>query len=238
MRNRTHFEAFLLLLLSGLLLYRTLQIGEQWLLRWRFAGLILFSSLIIAGLAFYHWKHPDLIFKLRSNPLPYCLWVAGILISVGAGLLPVREVIYITPGQEEKAPLPPAVKLKIQPDQIVNIPQSDKNLLDWVKLFSSTDPHQYQGSKIDVTGFVDYGSGLAAGQFMIHRLTLTCCVADPIPVGLIVNWHPDEHPAAGSWVRVQGSVVISDVDGEVLPEIEAQTVEPILQPDQPYLFTK
>ena len=111
-------------------------------------------------------------------------------------------------------------------------------MLDWLKLFSSPDISQYQGKEIEVTGFVAYNSRVSAGQFTVNRMTLTCCIADPVPVGLPVEWQNGPKIPENTWIRVQGTVNIIEINGEKYPEILAGQVQMIPQPDQPYLFPR
>jgi putative membrane protein len=104
--------------------------------------------------------------------------------------------------------------------------------------FSYPDIHPYQGAEIDVTGFVGYSKRNTLGQFLVNRMTLTCCIQDPVPVGLAVAWKSDKPLAENIWVRVRGTVNILDINGESFPEILAQQVDIIPQPNQPYLFPK
>jgi putative membrane protein len=87
-----------------------------------------------------------------------------------------------------------------------------------------------------VIGFVYHDPRLSEGQFMVGRFTITCCVADALAVGMVVAWPEAKDLPDNHWVRVQGAVQTVLLDGQTLPLIDAETVEIIPEPQQPYLF--
>ncbi len=112
-----------------------------------------------------------------------------------------------------------------------------RNVLDWVKIFYfEKDLNPYVGQKAAVTGFVYFDNQLPKGQFFVSRFIIACCAADAYAVGMIVE------PAAGisvkqdDWVQIRGTVEVVSFDGHNSPLIHAETITPIPQPDQPYLY--
>jgi putative membrane protein len=112
-----------------------------------------------------------------------------------------------------------------------------RNILDWVKLFyfeSNLTP--YIGQRASVIGFVYFDDRLPKGQFFVSRFILACCAADAYAVGMIVE------PPAGAtfkqndWVQASGPVDVVSFDGRNSPLLHAETIIPVLQPDQPYLY--
>jgi uncharacterized repeat protein (TIGR03943 family) len=98
---------------------------------------------------------------------------------------------------------------------------------DWASVFATaTDPEVFDGTEISLTGFVAPG---AAG-FDLTRLVITHCVIDAQPASLPVA--ADDIPEGGQWVTVRGT--IRDVDGEL--RVDAASVEPIDEPEDPYEF--
>lgn len=112
-----------------------------------------------------------------------------------------------------------------------------RNVLDWVKLFYfEKDLSPYTGQNASVIGFVYFDDRLPKGQFFVSRFILACCAADAYAVGMIV-----EPPAGASlkqndWVQVSGPVDIVSFDGRNSPLIHAESIVPVPQPDQPYLY--
>jgi uncharacterized repeat protein (TIGR03943 family) len=122
------------------------------------------------------------------------------------------------------------------PVQIEMAP-TDRTVLDWVRAFNYTaDPAGYEREPADVIGFVYHDPRLAAGEFLLARFTLTCCVADAAAIGLIVRWPAAAELPTNRWVRVQGPVQLAELKGRRIPLIEAQSVEAVPPPDQPYIY--
>ena len=103
-------------------------------------------------------------------------------------------------------------------------------------LFCQANKFKYQGKEIDVTGFVVYSNRSPVGQFSVDRLTLTCCIPDPVPVGMGVAWQAADRIPENTWVRVRGAIQLVKVNNDIYPEILADQVDIIPKPDQPYLF--
>ncbi|MGH2621791.1 MAG: TIGR03943 family putative permease subunit [Anaerolineales bacterium] len=122
------------------------------------------------------------------------------------------------------------------PVQLEMLP-TDRTVLDWVRAFNyAADPAGYLGEPADVIGFVYHDPRLTGGEFLLARFTLTCCVADAAAIGMIVRWPAAAELATNGWVRVRGPVQLGDLEGRRIPLIEAQSVEAVPPPDQPYIY--
>jgi putative membrane protein len=89
------------------------------------------------------------------------------------------------------------------------------------------------GSEVSLIGLVTKGSSTANGEFEFGRFYISCCVADAVPVTI-----PVKPGVAGGgpyaendWVKVTGSLSKGD-DGYT---IDAQTIEPVSEPQHPYM---
>jgi putative membrane protein len=121
--------------------------------------------------------------------------------------------------------------------EVVGLPSTQRTVLDWIRaLREASDPASISGEQADVTGFVYHDIRLDEGQFMVARFSLTCCVADAVAVGLVVDWPESADLPDNQWVRVHGTMSVSQLDGKVAPLIHAESVEQVLAPEQPYLF--
>jgi uncharacterized repeat protein (TIGR03943 family) len=118
--------------------------------------------------------------------------------------------------------------------EAVEIPSTQRSVLDWIRIFNAGQ--STQGEMADVVGFVYHDGRLAANQFLVGRFSIACCVADAVALGMVVSWPDAVSLPDNRWVRVRGPVQFYDLDGRSLPMIEAQQVESILEPEQPYLF--
>ncbi|MCW3493028.1 TIGR03943 family putative permease subunit [Microbacterium sp. SSM24] len=100
---------------------------------------------------------------------------------------------------------------------------------EWATVFATaTNPDAFDGDPIELTGFVTPGEGDA---FDLTRLVITHCVIDAQPASIPVGGQGI--PETGQWVTVTGTVR-STSDGRL--EIDADTVEPIDEPEDPYEY--
>ena len=113
----------------------------------------------------------------------------------------------------------------------------ERNILDWLYLFQrSTDPASFNGEEAHVVGFVYRDDRFADTQFMVSRFTVSCCVADAAPIGLIVEWPDTAVLPSDSWVEVSGTLQAGTFNGVEMPVLVADSVTPTETPSQPYLY--
>lgn len=113
----------------------------------------------------------------------------------------------------------------------------ERNILDWLYLFQrSSDPASFNGEEAHVVGFVYRDERFAESQFMVSRFTVSCCVADAAPIGLIVEWPETAVLTADSWVEVTGTLQVSTFNGVKMPILVADSIAPTETPSQPYLY--
>ncbi len=114
----------------------------------------------------------------------------------------------------------------------------DKNILDWIVAFSANqNPDSFSGREARVMGFV-YRKDDRFDQrtFLVSRFVITCCVADATAAGLLVRSPEAAGLAEDSWVEVAGRFEVGEFQGKSIPVLNADTVTPIPQPAQPYLY--
>lgn len=108
-------------------------------------------------------------------------------------------------------------------------------LLDWGSALS-VQGEALRGAPADIIGFVFHDQALGRDAFYAVRYVVTCCAADGAGVGLPVVWSSGAALPKDSWVRVTGSIDWIDVAGVEQPALRADSVEPIAEPDDPYLY--
>lgn len=94
----------------------------------------------------------------------------------------------------------------------------------------------YLGKEIVMTGFVYKFPGHKPNEFALVRYVITCCTADALPYGVLVENKDAEQYQMGQWVEVPGVLEKGDYDGSPIAEIRATSVKKILQPQEPYVF--
>ncbi len=114
---------------------------------------------------------------------------------------------------------------------------SERNILDWVRVMNEDpDPAALDGQEADIVGFVYRDARFDAEQFMVGRFTLTCCVADALAIGVVVQTEEPANYPADTWVRVRGTFEAGIVDGSAVPVLMASEITPVQPPEQPYLY--
>jgi uncharacterized repeat protein (TIGR03943 family) len=123
-----------------------------------------------------------------------------------------------------------------QPLQLALAP-SERTILDWIRAFNlAEDPSAEEGLPADVVGFAYHDPRLPAGQVLLGRFALTCCVADAMAIGLIVEGDDLGQMVDNAWYRVQGTIHLASLDGQPIPLILAEQVDEVPMPEQPYLY--
>lgn len=117
---------------------------------------------------------------------------------------------------------------------VLQIPSSQRSVLDWYQSFYNG--LETSGEMADITGFVYHDARLGQNQFMVGRFIIICCVADASAIGLVVGWNEASALPDNGWVRVRGPITEVELDGQRLPLVQAQQVDMIPEPEQPYLF--
>lgn len=90
---------------------------------------------------------------------------------------------------------------------------------------------KYEGYTVTMTGFVMKDPDLVKeNEFVPARLAMTCCAADLAPVGVTCRYDKASELEAGSWVTVEGILLIKykEYDGKRYadPQIEVTKVTP------------
>jgi putative membrane protein len=112
---------------------------------------------------------------------------------------------------------------------------SSWNLLDWSTGLTVRGT-ELEGSPADVVGFVFHDEELGPDAFYVVRYVVTCCAADGAGVGLPVQWPGGATLAENSWVQVRGTIASASLGGVEQPTLRADAVEPVAQPENPYLY--
>jgi putative membrane protein len=121
--------------------------------------------------------------------------------------------------------------------QVRRLASGPKNILDWLREFSrNSDPGAFTGRQADVIGFVYRDPRSRPDEFWVSRFAISCCVADASALGLLVKADQSPGLKTDSWVRVVGTFKAGEFGGERIPMIVAESIEPVEQPSQPYLY--
>jgi len=124
-----------------------------------------------------------------------------------------------------------------QAGETMGLVAGEKNILDWLNDFQrSSNPADFAGQEAHLIGFVYRDGRFADNTFMVARFTVSCCVADAAPVGLIVQWPDAASLPADQWVDVTGHFAVGTFAGQQIPILVADTITLTEPPAQPYLY--
>lgn len=112
-----------------------------------------------------------------------------------------------------------------------------RNVLQWRRLITSVrEPvEEFPGQAVDIVGFVHRPLPLQSERFVLARHIIRCCLADTVPLGLVVNTSEADQYSTGQWLRVQGSFgTVLDRQRSALVVVPS-SITPIREPDKVYI---
>lgn len=224
------------------LLYKVVSGTLYFYINARFTWLVVLGGVGLLLLGFVAWPRGSTAAASHSHAhdhtprsTRWALLVLGAPLLLGF-LVPARPLdgsALDTRGLTTRALMSVGGQNTIQLDQ----PSDQRSVLDWVRAFNyASDPQTYVGEQADVVGFVYQDERLPAGQFLVGRFAVSCCVADAFAVGVIVQSSDAAQWAANQWVHVAGTVAVGSLEGVAIPLIEATSIKAVPIPPQPYLF--
>jgi uncharacterized repeat protein (TIGR03943 family) len=237
-----------MILLGAFLLEKVISGKLDWYIHQRFMPLTVMAiiALLMIGIAVllqarrtplddHHEDHDDQ-HDHEHAPSPWHLAIIVIPLIIGI-LIPAKplsaDAMSSGKGVSGSAPVISTSSAAVKFDQAAD----ERNILDWTRLFnSSDDPGTYLGQSANVIGFVYHDPRLKDGQFLVSRFALVCCTADAFALGMVVDWPQSSTLPNDLWIKVKGPVQTTDLDTHKMPLIQATAVQPVQQPDQPYLF--
>lgn len=113
---------------------------------------------------------------------------------------------------------------------------TDADFLD-AMLIISAYLERFQGRGVEFTGFVYHDGTMAENELAVARISITCCLADATVYGLLVR-SEQPIPPNDAWVRVHGRIGATRFMEEDIPVVQADRLEIIPAPDQPYVYPR
>ena len=99
------------------------------------------------------------------------------------------------------------------------------------------DMANFLNREVQLKGFVYRPDRLEPQQFMLARFEISCCAADGVPSGLIVDWPQSRDFRNDEWLEVRGQIRQGDYLGIAVPLLRAVKVEKIAPLPNPYVYT-
>jgi uncharacterized repeat protein (TIGR03943 family) len=158
--------------------------------------------------------------------IPFFLGLLVPSSSLTTTALQTREINFSSPSLQNEI---------FSPFSEIETP--NMTVLDLVKLINyEEDLSTFIGKPAEFSGFIYKDQRLSAGQSMVGRFIITCCVADAYAVGVIVDGMEDNNFPDDTWVQVKGEIDVLEIEGRNHPLIHPSSIIEIIQPEQPYLY--
>ena len=112
-----------------------------------------------------------------------------------------------------------------------------RNVLQWRRVISAVrNPlEEFPGQAVDVLGFVHRQPGDGDRQFTIARHIIRCCLADTVPLGLVVYSDRAHQFEANAWLRVKGRFAMEMIQEKPTLVIVPSKLKPIREPQKVYI---
>ena len=239
------YQALLLLALCIFLAAKAASGQLTWYINLRFIPLTIIGVIFLAILAQTLFSEIKRSRQREQNvtgvhdhdhaPVSANLWFMLVPLLIGV-LIPARPLdssAFATKGFNTNSPLVNADSSA----QLLGTDAEERNVLDWIKLFNfESDLSPFLGQKASVIGFVYFDENLNENQFYVSRFVISCCAADGFAIAMVGEWPQASTLKQDSWILVKGSIQSITLHDQVVPLIQAESVQPVPVPEQPYLF--
>lgn len=99
-----------------------------------------------------------------------------------------------------------------------------------------SNPKEFQGRKIRISGFVYREDGMELNQLVISRFLITHCIADASFIGLLTQFEQASNFKEDTWLVIEGTLDITTYNGVELPILKATEWKVMDEPAQPYVY--
>ena len=122
--------------------------------------------------------------------------------------------------------------LVLQGDTVVI---NSDNFVKWLQEICN-NMGNYEGKKIQLTGFVFKDKTFKKNEFVPARLMMSCCSADLQPVGILCRYDKAAGLKQDTWITLTGKIEIVDYNGEKTPIIIAENIQKTEKPEKDYVY--
>ncbi|WP_134701482.1 TIGR03943 family protein [Ammoniphilus sp. YIM 78166] len=99
-------------------------------------------------------------------------------------------------------------------------------------------PREFIGKTVELSGFVYKEEGMDPSQLVVARFIITHCLADAGVIGFMAEWEDAETLQEDTWVRVKGTLDITQYGDFELPKLKVEEWEMVGMPADPYVYPK
>ncbi|MFE5318594.1 TIGR03943 family putative permease subunit [Paenibacillus sp. NPDC056579] len=108
----------------------------------------------------------------------------------------------------------------------------------YIESLTSMDLYQEQflGKKVQIAGYVYRLDSMKENQFAVGRFAMRCCVADSVPMAIMVEADNPKQWNNDMFVVVLGTIEQRNIDGKSVLTIAAKSIETQQVPTSPYVY--
>ncbi|WP_019152555.1 TIGR03943 family putative permease subunit [Robertmurraya massiliosenegalensis] len=99
-----------------------------------------------------------------------------------------------------------------------------------------SNPEDFVGRKIRLSGFVYREQGIAENQLILSRFLITHCIADASVLGMLTEFSQVPDLKEDTWLELEGILDMKMLNGVVIPVIHASNWKVIDEPQDPYVY--
>jgi uncharacterized repeat protein (TIGR03943 family) len=96
--------------------------------------------------------------------------------------------------------------------------------------------NNFIGKTVELSGFIYREPDMNPNQFVVSRIAMTCCSADAMPYGFLVEWSKAAHYEADDWVTVTGVIGLTEYNDNEIIVLDARKITKIDAPKDPYVY--
>jgi uncharacterized repeat protein (TIGR03943 family) len=93
----------------------------------------------------------------------------------------------------------------------------------------------FEGKHLQIGGFVTREQGLGKHRFILSRFLLSCCSADALPYGIIVESDEASKYKNNTWWTITGTIQLVEYEGQQQLALIPDQIEPLKKPASPYI---
>ncbi len=125
-------------------------------------------------------------------------------------------------------------------NELIQQPEIIFNDFDFVEYADTISfyPREFIGKKVELSGFVYKEEGMDPSQLVVARFIITHCLADAGVIGFLAEWEDAEKLEEDTWIRVKGTLDITQYGEFELPKLHVEEWEKISMPADPYVYPK
>ncbi len=129
------------------------------------------------------------------------------------------------------------VQLERSTDTLTDPDLADQDstiLTDFLKL--SNEPESYIGRRVKTIGML-YQDGQGSDDYLLgFRYVMSCCAADAMPVGVLINKPEGFVLEKDAWYEFEGTVKPDSIEGYFVVKMDDALIRPIEKPSQTWLY--